>query len=121
MTLLRDQLAATSQFRLRLWVAVGFVAVCFGLLLARLTVLQVSRHDALSEAAEANRVTVLPITPNRGQILDRHGVVLASNYSATASATRRWRASPRSAGASPAWTCRRACSATTRTASSART
>jgi penicillin-binding protein 2 len=82
MTLLRDQLAATSQFRLRLWVAVGFVAVCFGLLLARLTVLQVSRHDALSEAAEANRVTVLPITPNRGQILDRHGVVLASNYSA---------------------------------------
>ncbi|MBN8505136.1 MAG: penicillin-binding protein 2 [Burkholderiales bacterium] len=82
MTQLRDQLAANASFRLRLWVAVGFVAVCFALLLLRLVHLQVDRHDELLEAAEANRVTVVPIPPNRGQILDRHGVVLATNYSA---------------------------------------
>ena len=32
--------------------------------------------------AENNRIAVVPITPNRGLILDRNGVVLANNYSA---------------------------------------
>jgi penicillin-binding protein 2 len=32
--------------------------------------------------AESNRTAVLPVVPNRGQILDRHGRVLATNYSA---------------------------------------
>jgi penicillin-binding protein 2 len=29
-----------------------------------------------------NRISVVPIVPNRGLILDRNGVVLARNYSA---------------------------------------
>jgi penicillin-binding protein 2 len=45
-------------------------------------VLQVVRHDAFAERAESNRTAVVPIVPNRGQILDRNGVVLATNYSA---------------------------------------
>jgi penicillin-binding protein 2 len=32
--------------------------------------------------AEGNRIALVPIVPNRGLIVDRHGVVLASNYSA---------------------------------------
>jgi penicillin-binding protein 2 len=36
----------------------------------------------LYEQAESNRTAVVPIVPNRGIILDRNGVVLASNYSA---------------------------------------
>jgi penicillin-binding protein 2 len=32
--------------------------------------------------AEDNRIALVPIVPNRGLILDRNGVVLASNYSA---------------------------------------
>ena len=32
--------------------------------------------------AEANRIAVVPVVPNRGLIVDRNGVVLASNYSA---------------------------------------
>ena len=44
--------------------------------------LQVVRHDDLSEQAESNRTAVVPIVPNRGLILDRNGVVLATNYSA---------------------------------------
>ncbi|MBI3369792.1 MAG: penicillin-binding protein 2, partial [Burkholderiales bacterium] len=32
--------------------------------------------------AEANRIAVVPIVPNRGLIVDRNGVVMATNYSA---------------------------------------
>ena len=34
------------------------------------------------EQAESNRTSVVPIVPNRGVIMDRNGVVLATNYSA---------------------------------------
>ena len=44
--------------------------------------LQVVRYDDLSEQAESNRTAIVPIVPNRGLILDRNGVVLATNYSA---------------------------------------
>ncbi|MGH6640224.1 MAG: penicillin-binding transpeptidase domain-containing protein, partial [Polaromonas sp.] len=44
--------------------------------------LQVYRHADLNEQAESNRTAIVPIVPNRGLILDRNGVVLASNYSA---------------------------------------
>jgi penicillin-binding protein 2 len=32
--------------------------------------------------AENNRTAVVPVVPNRGLILDRNGIVLATNYSA---------------------------------------
>jgi penicillin-binding protein 2 len=73
-----------ERFRLRLLAAALFVVVCFGLLVARLVWLQVVRHEDLADRAEANRIAVTPIVPNRGLILDRHGVVLAANYSAYA-------------------------------------
>eukprot|EP01041_Mallomonas_annulata_P017576 gene17576-36109_t len=44
--------------------------------------LQVVRHDDLLAQAESNRTAVLPVVPNRGQIVDRNGRVLATNYSA---------------------------------------
>ena len=71
-----------DRFRLRLLVAALFVLLAFGLLAARLSYLQVTRYEDLAEQAETNRTAVLPIVPNRGQIIDRHGVVLATNYSA---------------------------------------
>jgi penicillin-binding protein 2 len=71
-----------GRFRLRLIAAGALVLIGFGLVTARLVTLQVLRHDELSTRAESNRITVLPITPNRGLILDRNGVVLANNYSA---------------------------------------
>lgn len=82
MTELRNIPADLSRFRLRVLVA-GVVVVCaFALLAARLVYLQVYRHADLSEQAENNRTAIVPIVPNRGLILDRNGVVLASNYSA---------------------------------------
>ena len=71
-----------DHFRARLLAAALFVLCCFGLLGARLVYLQVLRHDDLSTQAEANRIAVLPVVPNRGLIVDRNGIVLATNYSA---------------------------------------
>jgi penicillin-binding protein 2 len=70
------------RFRGRVIAATLFVLGCFGLLGFRLVHLQVTRHDDYMAQAEANRTAVVPIVPNRGLIVDRHGVVLADNYSA---------------------------------------
>ena len=82
MTELKDIERELGSFRMRLLAAAAFVLFCFGLLGARLVYLQVYKHDELSTQAENNRISVVPIVPNRGLILDRNGVVLARNYSA---------------------------------------
>jgi penicillin-binding protein 2 len=82
MTILRNVEADLSRFRLRVLVIGGVVLFAFGLVLARLVYLQVMRHDDLAAQAENNRTAIVPIVPNRGLILDRNGIVLASNYSA---------------------------------------
>ena len=82
MTELRNVEADLSRFRARVLVASLVVLSAFSVLAARLVYLQVYRHADLSEQAESNRTAVVPIVPNRGQILDRNGVVLATNYSA---------------------------------------
>ncbi|MCW5633422.1 MAG: penicillin-binding protein 2 [Rubrivivax sp.] len=79
---LRNLERELTRFHGRLLVTVVLVLLGFGLLAARLLQLQVVRHDELALQAEANRTAVVPIVPSRGQIVDRHGVVLASNYSA---------------------------------------
>ena len=78
----RDSEHELSRFRLRLLVVAVVVLLMFSILVFRLFVLQVVRHDAFAQRAESNRTAVVPIVPNRGQILDRNGIVLASNYSA---------------------------------------
>jgi penicillin-binding protein 2 len=82
MTELKNIERELRRFRLRLVAASAFVLFCFGLLVLRLVVLQVLRHSELSVQAENNRITVVPVVPNRGLIVDRNGVVLANNYSA---------------------------------------
>lgn len=69
-------------FRLRLTALGALVFICFALLLARFVWLQVFKHSEYAAQAEDNRIAVVPITPNRGLILDRNGVLLARNYSA---------------------------------------
>lgn len=68
------------QFRLRLGVAAVMVLVCFGILLLRFFYLQVLRYDHYETLAENNRISLVPIVPNRGLILDRNGVVMAHNF-----------------------------------------
>jgi penicillin-binding protein 2 len=81
-TELRNVERELHRFRSRVLAAAAFVLLGFGLVGARLFYLQVLQHDALSARAEANRIAVLPSVPNRGLILDRNGVILATNYSA---------------------------------------
>lgn len=69
------------NFRLRLFISVGFVLVLIAILAARFVYLQAVRYDYYHTMAEKNRISVVPIVPNRGLILDRNGVVMAHNYS----------------------------------------
>ena len=71
-----------ERFRFRVGLAGFAVFVAFALLAARLFHLQVVQHDYYSTRAEDNRISLVPIVPNRGVILDRQGTVLARNYSA---------------------------------------
>jgi len=71
-----------KQFRSRLAIAGGLVLLCFFLLVARLVWLQVVRHTYYQTRAEENRISLVPIVPNRGFIVDRNDIVLANNYAA---------------------------------------
>ncbi|UTH75581.1 penicillin-binding protein 2 [Chromobacterium sp. IIBBL 290-4] len=71
-----------EQFELRLIIAYGLIILLFLTLLARFVWLQVLQHDHFSTLAQNNRISLVPILPNRGLILDRNGIVLAQNYSA---------------------------------------
>ncbi len=70
------------HFQLRLGVAGALVLVAFAVLFGRFFYLQVIQHQYYDTKAEDNRISIVPIQPNRGLILDRNGVVLARNYSA---------------------------------------
>ena len=58
------------------------MVLAFALLVARFVYLQVIQHDYYTTRAEDNRISLVPIAPNRGVILDRNGTILARNYSA---------------------------------------
>ncbi|MGE5525173.1 MAG: penicillin-binding protein 2 [Rhodospirillaceae bacterium] len=79
---IRNAQAEIHQFRVRTAIAGAFTLVMFGLLFARFFYLQIIQHDHYHTLAEANRISIVPIVPNRGIIVDRNGVVLAHNYSA---------------------------------------
>ncbi|MFN7086911.1 MAG: penicillin-binding protein 2 [Burkholderiales bacterium] len=79
---LRNSQLELHHFQWRLTVAAGFVLLMFALLFARFFYLQVVRYEHYHTLAEANRISIVPIAPNRGIIVDRNGVVLAHNYSA---------------------------------------
>jgi penicillin-binding protein 2 len=82
MTELRNVEMDLARFRTRVFVVSVVILCSFVLLLTRLVYLQIWRHDDLRAQAESNRTSIVPIVPNRGLILDRNGIILASNYSA---------------------------------------
>ncbi len=69
------------NFHLRLAIAAIVALLGFGVLLARFVYLQVVQHDYYQTKAEDNRISIVPVPPNRGLIVDRNGVVLAGNDS----------------------------------------
>ncbi|HET7401909.1 MAG TPA: penicillin-binding protein 2, partial [Usitatibacter sp.] len=79
---LRDQQRELNVFRNRILLVGFLILAAFGVLVARFTWLQVFQQEYYHTLAEANRISVVPVVPNRGLILDRNGEVLAANYSA---------------------------------------
>jgi penicillin-binding protein 2 len=77
---LRNTQGELRAFQLRVGVAGIVVLAAFGLLFARFVWLQVLQHDAYRAKAEENRISIVPLAPARGLILDRNGEVLARNY-----------------------------------------
>lgn len=57
------------------------VIVCLLLvvLISRLVFLQIFQHDLYKTLSENNQIRILPITPARGLIFDRHGTIIANN------------------------------------------
>ncbi len=78
----KDHQRELHNFHLRIGIAGALVLAAFALLLVRFVYLQVLQYDYYRTKAEDNRISIVPIMPNRGLILDRNGTVLARNYSA---------------------------------------
>ena len=78
---LRNYEREVHQFQLRIGIAGVAVVIAFLLLAARFVYLQVVQHDLYRAKAEDNRISIVPVPPNRGLIVDRNGLVLARNYS----------------------------------------
>jgi penicillin-binding protein 2 len=77
----RDPDSDLHRFQMRLGVAGAFVLGAFAVLFLRFAYLQLWQHDYYKTKAEDNRISIVPVAPNRGLILDRNGVVLARNES----------------------------------------
>ena len=76
---IKDQWNEQRIFSQRTLGAVLVIGVMVLALLARLSYLQVLRHDYYTELSQGNRVRLDPIPASRGLIFDRNGKVLADN------------------------------------------
>ena len=81
-TAIKNREAELTVFRTRAMFAGFCVLLAFAILAGRMVYLQVVKREHYHMLAEANRISVVPVVPNRGLILDRNGEVLAANYSA---------------------------------------
>ncbi|MGJ8619319.1 MAG: penicillin-binding protein 2 [Methylophilaceae bacterium] len=79
-TELRNYQNELHNFKVRLVVLGVLVLVGFGLLASRFYFLQIVRHNHYHTLAENNRISIVPVAPNRGLITDRNGVTIAHNF-----------------------------------------
>lgn len=67
------------QFRLRLIIALLFVASLFLFLIGRMAYLQWLNYDRYHGLAEGNRISIQVLPPTRGKIYDRNHTLIADN------------------------------------------
>lgn len=75
----QQQTMIRRRFIWRIVVAVVFILLALGLVIARLYWLQVTNHEIYTTLSTENRIRLLPLPPTRGEIVDRNGVFLAQN------------------------------------------
>ncbi len=76
---LKNHIREAYVFNQRAIAAFVIVVVLFLAIVIRLIDLQVTNHDHYTTLSNANRITITPITPTRGLIFDRNGMLLAQN------------------------------------------
>ncbi len=69
----------TKVLKNRVILASGFMLAMLFLMISRMYNLQITQHEYLTEEALGNQMQILPVTPARGDILDRNGKILATN------------------------------------------
>lgn len=78
-TQIRDHRAESALFFRRALVSFIGIAVLVGVLLTNLYHIQVQEHEDYQTRSNDNRIKIVPVSPNRGLIYDRNGVLLAEN------------------------------------------
>jgi len=76
---IKDHHAEQQLFEGRAIAAAVIMVIALGSVIARLVWLQVVQYDYFADLSQGNRIKVEPIPPNRGLILDRNGLPLATN------------------------------------------
>src|SRR5215510_14479987 len=79
---IKDHWSEQRIFDQRVFVAGVIIVTCTLLLISRLFLLHVIRHDYYTELSQGNRVRNEPIPAARGLIMDRNGEVIAANQPA---------------------------------------
>ncbi len=75
----KDNTAESELFFHRVLVLLLFIFLSLSAVAGRLVFLQVLNHERFTTLADSNRVRLQPLTPTRGFIFDRNGVLLADN------------------------------------------
>jgi len=76
---LKDERDERKLFEGRAWTGLLIISFCLLALIGRYVWLQIYSYESFSTHSENNRVSVRPVTPNRGLIYDRRGRVIAEN------------------------------------------
>ncbi len=76
---IKDHWGEQRLFEMRSLIAGVLMVILTFVLIGRLYLLQVVRHDYFAELSQGNRVRTEPIPASRGLILDRNGTVLVNN------------------------------------------
>jgi penicillin-binding protein 2 len=76
---IKDHHAEQHLFERRALAAAIIMVIALGSVIVRLVWLQVVRYDYFADLSQGNRIKIEPIPPNRGLILDRNGLPLATN------------------------------------------
>lgn len=76
---IKDHHSELQLFERRAMAAAVLMVLALGSVIARLFWLQVVRYDYYAGESQGNQIKIEPIPPNRGLILDRNGLPLATN------------------------------------------
>lgn len=75
----KNNLRESQLFNRRIIVFVVMILLCSIGLVSRLFFLQVVDHNVYKTLSNQNQLSLIPVEPNRGLIMDRNGVLLAEN------------------------------------------